>query len=373
MIRVVLAGVALILVALTFDAAPLLVPAVSLIALGAIIPGWIRLAARGASVTRRLHGERAIEDQPLEATIEIRKGPLGLPGGEVLDEFVGATMTLGAAPWARRTGGRSTVRVVARFPRRGRRSFQQPVLALRDPLGLAVVRRPGEGGVEELLVLPRTEPVSWIADESGDRPDSPALALAAEAFAATEVDGLRPYRPGAPASRIHWPALAKGAGLLERRLRTDASSGPLVVLDARTSGPVELLDAAVRAAASLTLQLARRSGCELLLPGERRPARIGSDLAAWPGAHARLALVEGGPDAPPPALGARPHPGRIYYVVADRLGSLDRLPFESRMRSVVVAPAELAGPALHTAVFEVAGCRAFALDGRRSRERERVA
>jgi uncharacterized protein (DUF58 family) len=372
-IRVLLAGVALVLIALTFDATPLLVSGVALAALGVIVPAWIRVAARGASVTRRLHGERVVEDQPLEATIEVRRGPLGLPGGEVLDEFVGATMTLGAGPSARRADGHATVRVVARFPRRGRLSFRQPVLSLRDPLGLTALRRPGEGREQQLLVLPRTEPVSWVAEMSEDRPDSPALALAAEAFAATEVDGLRPYRPGAPASRIHWPALARGAGLLERRLRADAATGPLVVLDARGSGPDELLDAAVRAAASLALELARRTGCELLLPGERRPIRIGADLAAWPGAHARLALVEGGPEAPPPVLGARPHLGPIYYVVADRLGTLERLSFETRMRSVVVAPAELAAEAPQATIFEVAGCRAFALDVRRAREREAVA
>jgi uncharacterized protein (DUF58 family) len=372
-IRVLLAGVALVLIALTFDATPLLVPGVALAALGTIVPAWIRLAARRASVTRRLHGERVVEDQPLEATIEVRSGPLGLPGGEVLDDFVGSTLRLNAGPSARRADGRATVRVVARFPRRGQLSFRQPVLWLRDPLGLAPVRRLGEGRAEQLLVLPRTEPVSWAAEESGDRPDSPALALAAEAFAATEVDGLRPYRPGAPASRIHWPAVAKGAGLLERRLRTDAASGPLVVLDARGPGSDELLDAAVRAAASLALELARRTGCELLLPGERRPIRIGPDLAAWPGAHARLALVDGGPDAPAPMLGTRPHLGPIYYVVADELGSLDRLRFETRMRSVVVAPAALALGAPHATIFEVAGCRAFALDGRRAHERERGA
>ena len=54
-----------------------------------------------------------------------------------------------------------------------------------------------------------------------------------EPMGATEVDGLRPYRQGTPASRIHWPALARGAGLLERRLRADTDSRPLVVVDAR--------------------------------------------------------------------------------------------------------------------------------------------
>jgi uncharacterized protein (DUF58 family) len=368
-IRVVLAGVALMLVALTFDASVLLVPGIALVALGALIPPWIWLAARGASAGRRLSADRVEEDEPLEATIEIRRGPFGLPGGELRDEFAGGAMTLAGRGEPGRADRRSTVRVIARFPRRGRRRFKPPALALRDPFGLVRVVRSADGPVEEVLVLPRTERVGWNSAEPGERPDSPELGATAEAFAATEVDGLRPYRPGAPASRIHWPAVARGAGLLERRLRADASSGPLVALDARSSGPPELLDQAVRATASLALDLARRSGCELLLPGDRRPIRLGPELAAWPAAHARLALVEGGPDAPVPALGSRAHAGRIYYVVADRIGALERLPLELRLRCVLVAPAELARGSGEPALFEVAGCRAFTLDGRRARER----
>jgi uncharacterized protein (DUF58 family) len=365
MSRVLLAGLALILAALTFDATVALVPGAALLVLGAAIPLWIRLAARGASVNRRLHGDRIEEDQPLEATIEVARGRLGLPGGELLDDFTGGTLMLSSVRGAARRDARSTVRVVARFPRRGRRRFQQPVLSLHDPLGLTRARKAGSGASEGLLVLPRTERVARLAEELGNHPEAPSDSAAAEAFAATEVDGLRPYRPGAPASRIHWAALARGAGLLERRLRTDAATGPMVVLDARTAGPPELLDAAVRAAASLALELARRSGCELLLPGERRPIRLGVDLAAWPAAHARLALVDGSPDAAAPALAGRAHPGPIYYVLAAAPDQLDRLPLELRMRSVIVVPAELARGLRYRPLFDVAGCRALAIDGRR--------
>lgn len=368
-----LAGLALILAALTFDATVVLVPGAGLIVLGVVIPLWIRLAARGASVHRRLHGDRIEEDQPLEATIEVGRGRLGLPGGQLLDGFTGGPMTLSRTRVPGRGDGRSTVRVVARFPRRGRRRFEQPTLSLQDPLGLTRATRAGSGVSEELLVLPRTERVSGLAQEIGNRAETPTEAAAAEAFAATEVDGLRPYRPGAPASRIHWAALARGAGLLERRLRADAATGPMVVLDARTTGPPELLDAAVRAAASLALELARRSGCELLLPGERRPIRLGADLAGWPAAHARLALVQGGPDAPPPALGGRPHSGPIYYVLAARPDQLDRLPVELRLRSVMVVPAELARGLRYRPLFDVAGCRALVIDGRRTPEPVRAA
>jgi len=146
--------------------------------------------------------------------------------------------------------------------------------------------------------------------------------------AATQLDGLRPYRVGAPASRIHWPALARGAGLIERRLRADGDARPLIVLDARLPGAgpgTQLLDAAVRAAASLTLALARSGGCGLLLPGEQRPTPIDAELTAWPAAYARLAVVDGA-GARAPALG--PSTGRIgplVYVAVrapDRLGAM---------------------------------------------------
>ena len=110
--------------------------------------------------------------------------------------------------------------------------------------------------------------------------------------AETEIDGLREHREGSPASRIHWPTVARGAGLMERKLISEADSRPLVVLDPRAPAVEEALDAAVRAAASLTVHFARRGGCGLLLPGDRRAPVVEPDLLAWPSAHVRLALVD---------------------------------------------------------------------------------
>jgi uncharacterized protein (DUF58 family) len=370
-VGVALAGAALILAALTFDASVLFVPGVAFALLGVVVPPWIGLAARGASVSRTLEGDRVIEGQPLEALIEVRRGPLGLPGGEVLDPVASAGMRGAGSPSARRAGRSTTVRVVARFPRRGRRRFEPPALALADPLGLVLVLRRGQTPSQELLVLPRTERLRWLERDSGGQLNSPAAAAALEALAATEVDGLRPYRTGTPASRISWPALARGAGLLERRLHADRDSGPLVVLDARCTGHPNRLDAAVRAAASLTLELARRAGCELLLPGERRALQIDPDLGAWPGAHARLALIEGGADAPAPSLAFRPRIGPVFYVAADR----DRLPARLLRGGVLVLPKELTPAVRHVASFEVSGCRGYLIGaaGAAAARRERVA
>ena len=131
-----------------------------------------------------------------------------------------------------------------------------------------------------------------LHERRGRRRGSEARARAADALAAVDLDGLVPYRPGTSAARIHWPALARGAGLIERQLRAEADSRPLVVLDPRAPADSEALDAAVRAAASLVLEHARGGGCGLLLPGDRRPSTIEPDLVAWPSAHARLAVVE---------------------------------------------------------------------------------
>ena len=372
---VALAGAALILAALVFDASGLFVPGIAFVVLAVIVPSWIWLAARGARVSRRLDAERVVEDEPLEARIAVRRGALGLPGGEVIDPFVGGAIRLSgslATGGARRV---SEVRVVARFPRRGRRRFDPPTLTLADPVGLVRLHAHEDAGSQSLLVLPRIERLRWLRREPGQRLEVPAGPASLEALAATEVDGLRPYRPGTPASRISWPALARGAGLLERRMRVERDSGPLVVLDVRAAADGERVDAAVRAAASLALELARRTGCELLLPGDRRPLQIEPDLGAWPGAHARLALVQGGPEAPPPSMSIRPRAGTIVYVAAESGRLPARLLRGGQRAGVLVLPQGLAPPVRGVPSFEVSGCLGYLLtgSGRSAPARERVA
>lgn len=355
-----LAGGALILLGLSFATAPLFVPGVAFALLGALAPGWVWLSARSARVDRRMDQERVAEDEPLEATLKLRTGILRPPAGEVFEPLAGRMIRLPR-------GRRSTIRVLARFDRRGRLTLAPPSLVVRDPLELAQYVRAGRGPAHDVLVLPRTEPVRWTRN-GGERASSPASRARADLLAAVEVDGLRPYRPGTPASRIHWPALARGAGLLERRLRVEGDLLPLIVLDASGTGPEEHLDAAVRAAASLTLELARAGGCKLLLPGSRRALAVESDLASWPVAHARLALVEGGPDvrAPSPAA-LRASLGPLFYVAAQ---PLERLPSavgrETRNASsaVVVLPLALAPGSDGRASFTVSGCRGLVVGTR---------
>jgi uncharacterized protein (DUF58 family) len=377
-------GLVLCLVSLIFDAAPLFVPAVGLLALGLGTPTWVWLAAKGGAVERRLPAERVIEHEPVDAIIEVRRGRLGLPGAEVVDPFTGSRFELAGELSPVKGDRTTTVKVSSRFPRRGLHRLPAPALTVRDPLDLTRAEAVGRTGNQQVLVLPRTEPVRWLGSGHSRRLRLPDGHAGSEALAAVDLDGLRPYRPGTPASRIHWPAVARGAGLIERRLQADGDTRPLVVLDARTPASagragVDLVDAAVRAAASLVLEFSRAGGCGLVLPGEQRPTMIDRELIAWPAAYARLALVEGGSACRAPVLG--PMSGRggaVVYVAAspvERLGAVLGTP-GGGPTVLVVPEAELVSghprgvrSARHT--LTVSGCQGFLLGAGRRHERTR--
>jgi uncharacterized protein (DUF58 family) len=347
-----LLGLALCLAAATFDTASLYVPGVALmlLACGAIV--WVLLAARGATVGRVPGPSTVVEEEPYPLRVEVRSGVLPPPGGELLEPLLGWPVPI-AGRWSRR------LRINVRFSRRGRRVLEPELLVIRDPLRLYSRELYGHGR-DEVLVLPRVEPVTAPgsggsgagADAGmGAAPSLSGRRLDASA-AELEIDGLRAYRDGAPASRIHWPSVARHGEMLERRLVAELDSAPLVVLDPSNPAGEEALDKAVRAAASLCVWLARKDGCAVLLPGERRPIDIGHDLGAWPAVHARLALVEEGPAPASGILG--PRGGAVIWVTGADLHTtpraLERLPAGSRY---VVAPGALPGI---RAAFEVAGC-----------------
>lgn len=343
-------GLALLVVAGVFDAGPLYVAGVAFLVLGVGCMAWVSSGARGVRIERSLIAARVVEDEPLAVEIVLSSSRVALPSCIVQD-------TLLDAPVAVR-GGRRTARVQleARFPRRGRKQLAPPSAVVRDPLGLAQRVIVGDRA-DEVLVLPRVEPIRLAPDGAGQsgtitRRTRPGVAAAAE----IDIDGLRPHRDGAPASRIHWPALARTGELLERRLRPEGDTRPLVLLDPRCEVP-EHLDAAVRAAASLCVHLAEIGGCALLLPGERRPAPLEPGLSGWPHLHARLAVVEGG--GPPALSGLASRRGAIFYVAARPVHRIPPvLAHAPAAGRVLVVPGTLPGRRMS---FEVAGCTGYDL------------
>lgn len=352
-----LLGVLLVLTAAGFDTASLYLPGIGLLLLAVGATLWIGLAAHGLAVERKPGPQTVQEEEPYPLRLELRPGLLPPPGGELHDSLLRGPVALGG-----RAPGR--LRIDVRFGRRGRRRFEPGLLVVHDPLRLVVREVPVAGGQDEVLVLPRIELVRAAgaggAGGAGAAPDGggdrTGLRGRVDGSAAElDLDGLRPYRLGTPASRIHWPAVARSGEMLERRLTSDADSAPLVVLDGARPPSEQALDQAVRAAASLCLHLAKRGGCALLLPGDRRPAAVGTDLTAWPTLHARLALVEACSRPPVPARARRA--GAVIWVSASGFSPRD-LPRGAGGGSWLVTPQARQGARPE---FTVAGCAGYRL------------
>jgi uncharacterized protein (DUF58 family) len=363
-------GVALSIAAGIFDSPSLYVPGLALVVLALTATVWVELAARGATLERHSSLHTVVEEQPYPLRVELHAGLISPPGGELLEPLLDHPV-----PIAGRSERR--LRIQVRFARRGRRTLAPGVLVIRDPLGLHRREIVGEAGAE-VLVLPRVEPVLTPAGDGAAGGMAAAagggdLGLSGRRLDATtaelEIDGLRPYREGAPASRIHWSAVARTGEMLERRLVADLDGSPLIVLDASAPTGEEQLDMAVRATASLCVHLAKESGCALLLPGERRPVELGRDLGAWPAVHARLAVVAAG--AAPSGGALMPRAGAVLWVTAADLQhaprTLKQLPAAAR---VVVSPTLL--PRAQVA-FTVAGCSGQLVDRAGNGVRRRAA
>ena len=350
----VLLGLALLVTAAIFDAEPLYVPGAALIVLATGAVAWVLAGSRGVRVARTIGARRVVEEQAVAIEIVVAAGRLGLPSGWVEDALLTAPAPLAA--------GRQVTRLTinARFGRRGRRRLAAPRVVIRDPFGLAT--RVARGVQDaEVLVLPRIEPV--VVEPGAGEAATLASRRGLRSIAAeVDLDGLRPYRPGTPASRIYWPALARSGELVERRLQADSDTRPLIVLDPRGAPASDDLDAAVRAATSLCVALARAGGCALLLPGDRRATAFDPGLVGWEHAHARLAVVDGvrGPNL----SGMATRLGPVFYVAALAPGTgvprgLAHAPGGGR---VLVVPGRLPG---RRAAFTVAGCRGYELGVRR--------
>lgn len=344
-------GLACAVCAAAFGTTSLWVPGVALILLGLGSAAWVGLAAHGASVERVFTASTVQEEEPYPMALAVRSGVVAPPGGEVLEPLVRRPLAM--------TGRRSRkLRVDVRFARRGRRVVEPTRFVIRDPLGLA--RREVASAPGEVLVLPRVEPVLAGSASGagitavGDRGDTAALAE-------LEMDALRPYRPGSPASRIHWPTVARTGTMVERRLVADADARPLVVLDPRAPEDEEALDRAVRAAGSLSVHLARLGGCSLLLPGDRRGTELAPDLRSWPALHVRLALVEAAAGAP--AVPRLERTGAVFWVTASGgAGVPTGLARSAAGARYVVTSAPRGG----AAAFTVAGCTGYRVGSARA-------
>jgi uncharacterized protein (DUF58 family) len=266
----------------------------------------VAATARRLVVTRSIPQREVGEDQPVVVCLRVR-GPGRLPLPVHLEAQVDTDrwMRLGEG------GGRLQLLIGRRGPWR----LEPSRLRLRDGLGI-VQRSLVVGRPEPLLILPAPDP--WVPIPP--RPDAGA--------GDPDLDGLEPYVPGTPIGRVHWPALARGAGLQQRRLAAPPAGLPLVVVDTADTSDPRAVDWAARTAAGVIVRLAGTGGCRVLLPGDQVATTVTDLTAAWPGVHRRLALLQPGcPATGRGPLEAGPAPDlyvRAAHAPAEVLGAPPR-------------------------------------------------
>ena len=268
--ELLLVAVALAVVAGALASLALFALAVGLLLVTLAAGVSVAATARRLVVTRSISQREVGEDQPISVCLQVRRpGWLPLPVHLEAQVDTDRWMPLGEG------GGRLPLLIGRRGPWR----LEPSRLRLRDGLGI-VLRPLVVGRPEPLLILPSPDlrvPISPQPDARAADPD---------------LDGLEPYVPGTPISRVHWPALARGAGLQQRRLTAPAAGLPLVVVDTANSSDPRAVDWAARTAAGAILRLAGAGGCRVLLPGDQVATTVTDLTAAWRGVHRRLALLQ---------------------------------------------------------------------------------
>jgi hypothetical protein len=154
--------------------------------------------------------------------------------------------------------------------------------------------------------------------------------------------------------------------MIERRLVAGGEPRPLVVFDPRGGTDPSHRERAMRAAASLCVELGRSGGCDLLLPGERRALTIDPALRSWPEAHVRIAVSDS--NAGPQLLAAVRGSAVLWVTAGQGLPTSLR---GLRAGSFVVTPTG----SRRVAAFRVSGCFGYPISAPTERRdvRRRVA
>jgi uncharacterized protein (DUF58 family) len=238
----------------------------------------VALSARRLNVQRVVPRHEVQEDSPVRLRFAVRCDAF-LPARLEVEDHSGR--------WLEVKDGNASVDL--RVGRPGAYWLGPTRMRLRDPLGL-FERGMLVGRAQPLLILPAPVSPATIRRARSGLIDDP------------EPQGLSPYAPGASFARIHWPSLARGAGLHVRQLTPARDRLPLVVVDTAGATSRDALDWTARTAAGYILTLSRLRGCRVLLPGDRNATPVVGADGSWRGVHRRLATLG---DLPPPTAPSR--------------------------------------------------------------------
>jgi uncharacterized protein (DUF58 family) len=193
---------------------------------------WVSVLARSIRMSRRPDFWRASVGDIFKEQYEVQNRSR-LPGGwaEVYNE-----MPVPGAAGSRlltRLNPREKQSFVARtwLTRRGGFPVGPTLLTISDPLGLFQVQKrvPAE---RSLVVLPMVFPITSFLWPPGFLPGGKVIRRKAMEIT-PHAAGVRPYVPGDPMRRIHWPTTARRGQLIVKEFEQDPQAEVWLFLDAQ--------------------------------------------------------------------------------------------------------------------------------------------
>ena len=254
-----------------------------------------RWGARGVRV-ERVAPDRAFEDDGVETVLKVRVVGWGAAPVLAVEDRCTADGLGRRVTWLQAVRGGDPVREVrerwACERGRGRFALGPVQVSVSDPLGLFRVVR-DVGAQAELLVYPRPTRLVGLRLDAELRGASSGTAEVSRSGSSTNFYGLREYRPGEPARRIHWRASARRDRLVVTEYEAPTHEALTVFLDLdrrtlRGTGRGSTVEQAIRLAAAIGCYGLERGHAVRLVADDGAP-RV---LEARSGPAQRLALLD---------------------------------------------------------------------------------
>jgi uncharacterized protein (DUF58 family) len=216
-------------------------------------------------------------------------------------------------------GERQRVCARARFAARGAHHLDPFRVAALVPLGIAQGAPQETQGVS-FLVVPKVARVTSVGMPSGRRHQPGGVAGASRTGDASDLAGVRPYRPGDPPRDLHARSWARHGAPMVRQYQEEYFTRIGVVVDTdKTARTAEHLEAALSLSAGIIARLCRgETLVDVLVAGQHAERlSLGRNLASLERALDVLATVQQTPGfAGGRLLGQlAPHLGRLSSLV----------------------------------------------------------
>jgi uncharacterized protein (DUF58 family) len=242
----------------------------------------------------------------------LRTEPPLLPWDGEFTELPADVATLGR-------GARQRVCARARFSARGAHHLDPFRVAALVPLGIAQGAPQETQGVS-FLVVPKVARVTSVSTPMGRRHQPGGVAGASRTGDATDLAGVRPYRPGDPPRDLHARSWARHGAPMVRQYQEEYFTRVGVVVDTdSTAQTPEHLEAALSLSAGIIARLCRGEALvDVLVAGQHAERlALGRNLASLERALDVLATVQQAPGfAGGRLLGQlAPHLGRLSSLV----------------------------------------------------------